>query len=213
LPKLDSGTMLDCGCADGSLSLRFAEQAGCTTVLGIEAMPSLAQKARDRGLRVVGSDLNEPFALPDHSVEVATANQVIEHVANTDQFVEELRRVLKPSGKLVISTNNLASWHNIAPLLLGAQPFAADVSNDASVGKIANLYEDNSPDHKWGTWTHLRIFSHRALTEMMERHGFAVDTLVGVGYYPLSGRWAERMATIDPRHAAYITVACTRVGS
>jgi 2-polyprenyl-3-methyl-5-hydroxy-6-metoxy-1,4-benzoquinol methylase len=77
-------------------------------------MSDLADKARDRGIEIVGHDLNHFFTLPDHSVDVVTANQVIEHLADTDQFVSELRRVLRPSGTLVVSTNNLASWHNIS---------------------------------------------------------------------------------------------------
>ena len=210
LPSVPNGALLDCGCSDGELATRFAEHAGCTTVYGIEAMPKLAAEARKRGIEIVGSDLNDPFGLPDESVDAATANQVIEHLANTDQFVAELHRVLRPGGPLVISTNNLASWHNIFPLLVGAQPFAADVSNDGSVGKLFHFYEDASPDRHWSTWTHLRIYSHRALKEMLERHGFLVRTLVGIGYYPLWGRFARGMASLDPRHTAYLTIACTK---
>jgi 2-polyprenyl-3-methyl-5-hydroxy-6-metoxy-1,4-benzoquinol methylase len=61
---------------------------------------------------------------------------MIEHLRDTDGFMIELQRVLKPGGIAVISTNNLASWHNIVALMLGAQPFPADVSSNFAIGKL-----------------------------------------------------------------------------
>ena len=119
--------LLDCGCADGTLTTAFADTAGVTTALGIEIMDLLAVDAEERGIRVLRADLNNPFALDDSCVDIVTANQVIEHLHNTDGFLSEIHRVLRPGGIFVLSTNNLAAWHNIAALLVGAQPFPADV--------------------------------------------------------------------------------------
>jgi ubiquinone/menaquinone biosynthesis C-methylase UbiE len=75
-------------------------------------------KAKSKGIVVFKANLNKSFPLPDNSIDQVCANQVIEHRIDTDNFVSEIYRVLKPNGSVVIATENLASWHNIAALLL-----------------------------------------------------------------------------------------------
>ena len=52
------------------------------------------------------------------------------------------------------------------------------------------------------TWQHLRVFAYRGLRELFEAHGFVVESVAGAGYYPLP----RRLARVDPRHAAFLTV-------
>ncbi len=208
LPAAAGGVLLDCGCADGALTMRLAERMRPDRIIGIEIKPELAERARTRGIELPSGDLNTRLEIPDATVDVATANQVIEHLRDTDGFMIELRRVLKPGGIAVISTNNLASWHNIVALMLGAQPFPADVSSNSAIGKLFGLFPGDAGGY--GSWTHLRIFSFRALREMLEYHQFAVREIRGVGYYPLPTRLARPVAKRAPRHAAYLTVTCSR---
>jgi len=177
-------------------------------IIGIEIQDGLAEVAAARGIEIPSRDLNAPLEIPDRAVDVAVANQVIEHLYDTDQFVRQLHRVLKPGGLAVISTNNLASWHNILALILGAQPFPADVSSNSALGKLFGLFPGDAGSYS--SWTHLRIFSPRALREMLEYHGFAVERIRGIGYYPLPTTLAQRIADRAPRHAAYLTVTCSR---
>jgi ubiquinone/menaquinone biosynthesis C-methylase UbiE len=208
LPDADGSTLLDCGCADGSLTVRFAKRARATRVLGVEVFEKIAAEARERGIEIASSDLNGPLDVADGSIDVVTANQVIEHLYNTDGFMRELHRVLRPGGTLVLSTNNLASWHNVVALVLGAQPFPADVSSNPDIGKLVRV--NGGDTGRWSSWTHLRIFSHKALKEMMEAHGFIVEKVQGVGYYPLPSGAAKKAAALDPRHAAYLTLRCRK---
>jgi 2-polyprenyl-3-methyl-5-hydroxy-6-metoxy-1,4-benzoquinol methylase len=202
------GVLLDCGCADGELTMRFAARVQPVRTLGIEIKEELADRARARGIEIAAGDLNTALELPDQSVDVVTANQVIEHLHDTDQFVREIRRVLKPGGVAVISTNNLASWHNIFALLVGAQPFPADVSSNSAIGKLVGLFPGDAGGYS--SFTHLRIFTERALRELLEAHGLRVAQVRGVGYYPLPSRLATWVAERAPRHAAYLTVVCSR---
>ena len=184
--------------------MRFARSAGAREVVGVEVEDEKAARARERGIAITSSDLNRGIDVPDATVDVVTANQVIEHLYDTDGFMRDVHRVLRPGGTVVVSTNNLASWHNIVALVLGAQPFPADVSSNVSVGKLLGLFSSSS--ETYNPWSHLRIFSYRALLEMMRVHGFEVRQVEGVGYYPLPSRLANRVARWDPRHAAYLTV-------
>ena len=59
-----------------------------------------------------------PFInIPDNSFDCVIAFQVIEHIQNDHLFVQEIHRVLKPGGKAIISTPNIAltltrnPWH------------------------------------------------------------------------------------------------------
>src|SRR5690242_3042039 len=108
-PSQVSGRYLDCGCDDGSFTLEVARVLEPREILGIEIDEAAAEQARAHGIKVVGKDLNDPFPLPDDHLDLVTANQVIEHLVDTDGFVREIHRVLKPGGYAVVSTNNLAS--------------------------------------------------------------------------------------------------------
>lgn len=49
-------------------------------------------------------------SVPDDAVDVVVAFEVIEHLADHDQMLEAVRRVLRPGGLLVISTPNKAIY-------------------------------------------------------------------------------------------------------
>jgi SAM-dependent methyltransferase len=142
-----------------------------------------------------------PFA--DRTFDLVHTNQLIEHVRDTDGFVSEIRRVLKPGGMACISTNNLASWHNIASLVLGYQPFPMHVSDRLIIGNPLNP-EHGSPHVDAGR-VHVRLFTARALSELCAHHGIALLRMRTVGYYPLPPRVLGRVAArVDPRHGAFL---------
>jgi len=109
---------LDIGCGDGELTICRAGKIGTTNIFGTEIIPSEVKKAEQRGISIKKEDLNGKLSYRDNEFDVITATQVIEHLTDTDVFVSELYRILKKSGVLIISTENLASWHNIFALLM-----------------------------------------------------------------------------------------------
>lgn len=196
-------TLLDVGCDDGRRTLMFARAIGTTKLHGVEIVPERAAEAEQRGIAVSQADLNERLPYEDESFDVVVSNQVIEHLADTDTFVAEIGRVLRPGGYAVTSTENLASWHNIGALLLGWQPFSlTNVSRvRKGLGNPLAIHRDEG-GLTLETWQHLRVFGYRGLRELFEAHGLAVQEVRGAGYYPLP----RRMARLDPRHAAFLTV-------
>jgi SAM-dependent methyltransferase len=194
----------DIGCWDGETFLRYAPPH--STLLGFDRNEDAVSLAHARGIDAATSDLDHAWPLPGEAVDIVTSNQVIEHVADTDHFVSEVFRILRPGGTAVISTENLASWHNIAALSLGWQPFSITNVSEMrpSIGNpLSNLRygEDLGPG-----WQHVRVFARRGLIELFEAHGFIEVVVTGSGYYPLPaavGHW-------DPRHAAFVTVVARR---
>ena len=205
-PSSGDPAFLDLGCDDGALTVRVAEIIGTTNVHGLEIVEERAAVASSRGVHVKVSDLNHRFPYDDEVFDVVYSNQVVEHMYDTDNFVRDVFRVLRPGGYAVISTENLSSWHNIVALLLGWQPFSlTNVSHRApGMGNPLALHRGGQGSLK--SWEHLRVFSYRGLRELFTSHGFRVEKMFGAGYFPFPpslGRW-------DARHAAFLTVKARR---
>jgi len=201
LPRRPGCTLLDVGCADGSITTAIAERVGAGRVLALELSDDFIAHARTRGIDVRKADISARWPLEDESVDVVHSNQVIEHLAETDRFMSEISRVLKPDGYAVISTNNLASWHNIFSLVLGWQPLPAHVSDRVVAGNPLALDE---PEYAEGTHRHLRIFTSRALSALAEANGLILDRAATSGYYPFGARISRVLCRLDGRHAAYL---------
>jgi SAM-dependent methyltransferase len=194
--------VLDLGCYDGRFTRQLAEAARAELVAGVELLSEHAALACRRGVRVVLGDLNAPLPFAAGSFDLVHANQVIEHLQGTDRFLREAARVARPGGLIVVSTNNLASWHNVASLALGFQPHPSHVSDEVHVGNPLNGRDGVA--HADAGQTHLRIFTGRALTELARYHGLEVVAMGASGYYPLPPRLARPLARLDRRHAAFL---------
>jgi methionine biosynthesis protein MetW len=203
MPPRPEARMLDLGCSDGRWTLEIARHVGTTDIHGVEMLEERAVEARKRGVDAVVADLSQPLdAYEDASFDVVHSNQVIEHVRDTDCFTREIRRLLRPDGYALLSTNNLSSWHNIVSLTLGWQPMPCTVSDLVKVGNpldVYDHYEQTSPGQ-----THLRVFTGRALSELARYHGLRPVTERSAGYYPFPGKVGRQLAQIDRRHGAFL---------
>ena len=204
--------LLDVGCDDGAWTDAVRRSLGvpATLVSGLELVPDRAELARARGFDVRVGDLDDRWPFEDRSFDVVHANQVIEHVKRLDHFAEETRRVLRPGGRAIVCTENLASWHNVAALALGYQPFSlTNVSAERPLGNPLALHDEepSAPE----SWQHVHVVSLPALRDLFVAHGFAIERVWGAGYHPLPGRLAARLAALDPRHAHFVGVTAERL--
>jgi SAM-dependent methyltransferase len=95
-------------------------------LIGIESQPPMIDQARREKIETFDIDIErDVIPLPNASIDVVIANQVIEHLKELFWLFGEISRVLKVGGIAIIGCPNLASWHNRAALLLGRQPPSA----------------------------------------------------------------------------------------
>jgi len=205
LPHQPTARLLDVGCDDGAWTAELATRIGIppAQVGGIEIVAERRKLAQARGYDVRDGDLEAEWPFGAASFDIVHSNQVIEHVKRLDHFMQELTRVVRPGGLVLVCTENLASWHNVGALALGYQPFSiANISGKGSIGNPFALHEDD--DSAWESWQHIHVMALDALRDLFRRFGLQEDSVFASGYYPAWGRVASRLSDRDPRHAHFI---------
>lgn len=103
LPALD---VVDIGCGEGYLTLEAARWA--RSVVGVDRSDEVLERARALGDRrhVTNAqwkkgDLSR-LPLPDASVDLALLSQTLHHTRHPEDALEEVGRILKPGGKVLI---------------------------------------------------------------------------------------------------------------
>lgn len=124
LEKNKKAYFLDLGCDDGALTISMAQKIGTKNIHGVEIVKERIAMATKRSVKVKKFDLNSKFIFKNNSFDVVHANQVIEHLYNSDNFISEIFRLLKPRGYAIISTENASSWCNIFASVMGWQIFS-----------------------------------------------------------------------------------------
>ena len=116
-----AGRLLDVGCAAGFF---LAEARAHYEVQGVELSTWSSAYARDRLQLPVFTGTLMQAALPAEHFDVITLWDVIEHVPDPVPLLTEAARVLKPGGRLVLTTGDWGSayaqrhgadWHLMTP--------------------------------------------------------------------------------------------------
>ena len=97
-------TVLDIGCGLGYITLEIAKQAKMTIGVDIEeviAKSRVPSLLKDR-LKFVSIVPGQPLPIGDNAIDKVYASEIIGAVSDTTQFLGELKRVLKPGGKLIL---------------------------------------------------------------------------------------------------------------
>lgn len=98
------GKLLDIGAGTGDF-LVVAKNDGWDTT-GIEPSDKAKGIAINKGVNFV-NDLSD---LEDHSFDLITMWHVLEHVPNLEEYISELKRLLKPTGTILIAVPNFKSF-------------------------------------------------------------------------------------------------------
>ena len=107
IPYRADGRLLDVGCGVGGFMLTMARMGW--QVEGVDTDARVVNMCRQHGLPARVGTL-ESVRYPEHTFDVVTSSHVIEHVYDPVGFLAEIRRVLKPGGRLYLRTPNVDSY-------------------------------------------------------------------------------------------------------
>ncbi len=166
LKNLPQGSVIaDLGCGNGSLLAEFrrrgfelhgfdSSSSGLTQ--GRKAYPEIRFTQADLGTDLPGSFLVE-------SCDVIISTEVVEHVFLPRFFAANCYKLLKPGGKVILSAPYHGYLKNLALAVTGKMDSHFTVLWD---------------------FGHIKFWSRRTLTFLLEEAGFTVEQFYGVGRVP-----------------------------
>ena len=160
-------TILDIGCGSGRIIQDLPE------AIGLDILPSKLRFLRERHSRLVqGSIFALPF--PDAAFDVVICSEVIEHVPDAPPVFDEMTRVLRPRGTLILGTPDYGRW---------------------LWWILEWIYGRTLP----GAYAHEHIthYTRASLTERLTASGYTIQNLKYVGFCEMIFQ-ATKAATPDP---------------
>ena len=194
--------IVDVGCGEGSATHVIKRLDPRNTVIGIDWSAMALARARAQGVLVIQGGIDaHGLPLADGCADVVIMSELIEHLVDTDAAAEEVRRILRPGGTLLLSTPNLAAWFNRGLIGLGIQPVFSEVSMRGIYGRPGREVVG-----------HLRLFTRRALVEFLTARGFACERVCGAPYHdvPRPLRPLDRALCRWPSAASILLVQARR---
>jgi SAM-dependent methyltransferase len=143
--------VLDVGCGDGRLGALL--EADELTLADVSALALARAARRLPAARVVELEPDSPLPLPDSAFDLALCAETLEHVRDVQLLLSELRRVLRPRGRLALTTPACGRLTGLAVLIRG----------------LERRFDPFGPD--------LRFFSARSLRAALDEIGFDVERL------------------------------------
>ncbi len=119
---IENQDVLDFGCGSGLYSVEYL-RLGAKTVTGVDilqkSLDMALARSKDPRLSFILSS-KDHIPLKDQSIDVVISYDVFEHVSHLDLILEELYRILRAGGKVLIGT--WGWYHPFAPHLFSAMP-------------------------------------------------------------------------------------------
>lgn len=207
--KQQTMTVVDLGCRDGECIQVAIDACNATPqasagFVGLDWSAIALKKAREGGLPVVRASVNNgELPLASSSVDVVIMGELIEHLVDPDNALDEAWRILVPGGTLLLSTPNLAAWYNRALLAVGIQPLFTEVS-------LREIHGRPGTD----VVGHLRIFTRRALFGLLNAIGFSEICIEGAPYHDVPGplRPLDRLFCRTPSLASILIAVARKPG-
>ena len=119
--------VLEIGCGPGVDTLQFT-RAGAN-IWAIDLAPRAVELARmnlilhgfgEKAQQVYVGNA-ETLAFPDNTFDAVYSNGVLHHTVSVKRAIDEVRRVLKPTGEAIIMLYNRWSWFNLLAILSGTK--------------------------------------------------------------------------------------------
>lgn len=165
IPKHQKITILDYGCGPGTLISAMKEINPTAHYIGMDVSDQAIKEARKKHLYdkfYVVAD-GQKLPLQDSSVDFILAADVIEHVYDTKLIFQEFYRILKPGGKILMTTPYHGLIKNLVISLFAFEKIFDPLKN------------------------HIRFYTKKSLFKVFNLYNFKIDVCGYFGrFYPLS---------------------------
>jgi len=174
---LHKSKILDLGCAGGNISLPLIFYG--FEVYSVDIKPDVLkwfnEKAKTNKLKsrsIVANTLDLPFK--DVVFDCVVAAEIIEHLDSPSRGIEEIKRVLKEGGMIVLSTPNRENINfNKAPKYSSVKDTERELENRFLPSELR--YELEMPEYTGAR--HVFEFTESELTRFLEEHELIIDEI------------------------------------
>ena len=183
--------ILDAGCGSGPLFAALRDRGAIVT--GFDSSTGMLELARrrlgdDADLQVAA--LGSPLPFPDDTFDDVTASLVLHYLEDWGPALAELRRVLKPGGRLIVSVDH---------------PFAINLE----AGRKADYFATSSRTEEWtvGGQTVPMSFWQRplhAMTDAFTAAGFRVAVISEPAPAPAARELFPDVTAARPRFLCFL---------
>lgn len=162
--------VLDVGCGDGVLLRAAAARWPTAELWGVDFVCPDTPLSR-RGIRIATADLRGNLPFRDRSMDVVISTETLEHLVDPDRCLQEMVRVLRPRGRLVITIPNatgyfpfhyLGWWIPTRTLRRKLLPYEHPANTQQPVDTLYEFHE---------------------ILDLLRRNGLRVRRIVGYRYF------------------------------
>lgn len=168
----DGMTVLDVGCGKGLAGPFPWHEYPQINLIGLDPDPAARQNPALKQFVLLPGDFSWP--LPDASVDLSVSRSVLEHIADPEQFMADLKRVLRPGGVAVLMAAN--SRH---PVLLLSKLLPHGLKTRLLKWSAGRDESDTFP-----TW--YRMNTPEQLRRLAQAHGFEIIKLEAREFEPIN---------------------------
>jgi len=177
--------ILDVGCGTGA-NLKML--AACGKAEGVDISPQAVEFCRERGLDSVKLGAIEHLPYEDDSFEIVTALDVVEHLDDDVGGLREMRRVLRPDGRLLL----------FVPAFMFLWGVQDDVSNHRrryTLPRLLKAVEAAGFSVEWSSYANISFFLPVLVVRSVMRWlGLRAATEYGINISLMNGPFSQVFA-------------------
>ena len=134
--KLVRGTVLEVGSGEGYGIIELAPKADHYIAVDKYNTEISDELKKENNITFIQAEVPPLKGIKDNSVDFVVTFQVIEHINDDEMFLQEIHRVLKPGGKLILTTPN-------SMMSLTRNPWHTREYTPEQMGEVLKISFDN----------------------------------------------------------------------
>jgi ubiquinone/menaquinone biosynthesis C-methylase UbiE len=158
IPLEDNITIIDFGCGNGKILEEIKKINFKARLIGLDVSETALEQARKNLPEIKFYKINdgEKIPLKSENADFIFSSEVIEHIYDTENAFSEMARILRPGGKILLTT----PYHGLIKNLL------------ITIFAFNKHFNPISP--------HIRFFTKKTLLELLNKNNLKV---LKIGYY------------------------------